>query len=172
MSEYREIQILSFPSTGPLVILTLISRILFSDLLFYYCLPVDLVALKHFQSNILSFCSGSAFVKSCSFNVFLLQVSKKLCFLLLVHAFRGFPNFLASVPFFYWFPSERPQNCLSELGLRLFLLEILVLQIHSFFPQALTEYLLLSNIRKGKKFCPQRLKSSRETARGCMCEVL
>lgn len=72
---------------------------------------------------------------------------------MLVHAFRGFPNFVASVPFLYWFPSERPQNCLSELGLRLFLLEVLVLRIHSFFPQALTEYLLLSNIRKGKKFC-------------------
>lgn len=92
------LQILSFPSTGPLVILTLISRILFSDLLFYYCLPVDLVALKHFQSNILSFCSRSAFVTVAPLMSFYSRFLRS-CFLLLVHAFRGFPNFVASVPF-------------------------------------------------------------------------
>lgn len=110
------LQILSFPSTGPLVILTLISPVLFSDLLFYYCLPVDLVALKHFQSNILWFCSRSAFVTVAPLMSFYSRFLRS-CFLL-VHDFVVSQTLLHLCHFLlvpFWTPTELPFRTRTEI---------------------------------------------------------
>ena len=67
--------------------------------------------------------------------------------------------------FLYRFPCELAQNRPAELGQRQFLLEMLVLRICSFFPQAFIYYHQhLSNIRKDKEVIPA-LRDSGESRR-------